>query len=149
MSFQEKSTWVTLLTQLAVGVWYLTEILHKASSTPVADIEYIGELAVMILASIAITVIGTVAVAIFAAGQATLHGDLSGDVDKTDERDRSISRYAGNIGGHVLGIGMVPAMGLAVFEFDHFWIAHAILASLFVSELIAGSIKLVGYRRGF
>jgi hypothetical protein len=149
MSFQEKSTWVTFLTQLAVGVWYLTEILRKASSTPVAEIEYFGELAVMILASVAITVIATIAVAIFAAGHAALHGDVSGDVDKADERDKAISRFAGNIGGNVLGLGMVPAMGLAVFEFDHFWIAHAILASFFVSELITGAIKLVAYRRGF
>ncbi|MGF1665097.1 MAG: hypothetical protein ACFCVC_02380 [Acidimicrobiia bacterium] len=149
MPFEEKSTWVAFFTHLAAGIWYLTEILRKTSSTPVAEVEYIGELAVMILASVAITVVAMIAVAIFAAGQAVLHGDLSGDVDKTDERDKSISRFAGNIGGYVLAVGMVPAMGLAVFEFDHFWIAHAILASFFASELITGAIKLVAYRRGF
>lgn len=148
MSFEEKSTWITGISQLVVGIWYLIQIMDKAAATAVADIDYIPELLVLIGASVALTVVATVVVAIFLAARAAAKGD-STEIDKSDERDRSISRFAGNIGGYVLGVGMIPAMILAVLEFDHFWIAHAILASFFASELITATIKIVAYRRGF
>jgi len=148
MSFEEKSTWITAISQLVVGVWYLVQIVDKAAVTPVADIEYIPELLVLIGASVALTVAATVVVAVFLAARAAAKGD-SAEIDQSDERDRSISRFAGNIGGYVLGVGMIPAMTLAVLEFDHFWISHAILAPFFVSELVTATIKIVAYRRGF
>lgn len=148
MSFEEKSTWITAISQLVVGIWYLAQIMGKAATTPVADIEYARELLVLIGASVALTVAATVVVAVFLAARAAAEGG-STDIDRTDERDRSISRFAGNIGGYVLGVGMIPAMILAVLELEHFWIAHAILASFFVSELVTATIKIVAYRRGF
>lgn len=148
MSFEEKSTWITGISQLVVGIWYVVRIIDKAATSPVADIDYITELLVMIGASVALTVAATVVVAIILAARAAAKGD-STEIDQSDERDRSISRFAGNIGGYVLGAGMIPAMILAVLEFDHFWIAHAILASFFASELITATVKIVAYRRGF
>ncbi|MEX2279234.1 MAG: hypothetical protein WEA76_04000 [Acidimicrobiia bacterium] len=148
MSFEEKSTWTTGLIQLAVGIWYIAQIVGKASTTPATEIEYRGELALLVIAVVVITVAATIAVAVFSVGRAAIRGDNI-DVDRTDERDKSIARFAGNIGGLVLAVGMVPALGLAVLEFDHFWIAHAILGAFFVSELVAAGVKLVTYRRGF
>jgi hypothetical protein len=148
MSFEEKSTWITGISQLVVGIWYLVQILSKAAIEPVATIDYIPELLVLIGASVGLTVVATVVVSVIQAARAAARGD-STEVDRVDERDRSIGRYAGNIGGYVLGVGMIPAMILAVLEVDHFWIAHAILAAFFASELIGATIKLVAYRRGF
>jgi hypothetical protein len=147
MSFEEKSTWTTGLIQLAVGIWYIAQIVGKASAIPVSEIDYRGELAILVIAVVVITVAATIVVAVFSAGRAAMTGDKI-DVDRTDERDKSIARFAGNIGGLVLAVGMVPALGLAVFEFDHFWITHAILASLFASETITAALKIVAYRRG-
>lgn len=148
MSYEEKSTWTTGLVQLVTGVWYVVTILGKASTTPVAEIEYLGELVTLVVAVVVATVAVTIAVAVFSASRAALVGD-SVDIDRTDERDKTIGRYAGNIGGIVLGVAMVPALGLAVFEFDHFWIAHAILASFFASEMVTTGLKIAAYRRGF
>ncbi|MDX1449843.1 MAG: hypothetical protein R3246_12360 [Acidimicrobiia bacterium] len=148
MSWEEKSTWITGLIQLLAGLWYATAIVGKASGTPVAEIEYLGELVTMIVAVVVATVAVTIAVAVFSASRAAIAGETH-DVDRTDERDKTIARYAGNIGGIVLGVGMVPALGLAVFEFDHFWIAHAIIGAFFASEVVTTGLKIVAYRRGF
>lgn len=148
MSYEEKSTWTTGLIQLVTGLWYTVTILGKASTTPVDEIEYLGELVTLVVAVVVATVAVTIVVSVFSAGRAAIAGETV-DLDRTDERDRSISRYAGNVGGIVLGVGMVPALGLAVFEFDHFWIAHAILAAFFASEMVTTGLKIFRYRRGF
>lgn len=148
MSYEEKSTWTAGLIQLVTGVWYVVTILGKTSSTPVAEIEYLGELATLVVAVVVATVAVTIVVAIVSASRAALAGD-SIDLDRTDERDKTIARYAGNIGGIVLAVGMLPALGFAIFEFDHFWIAHAMLASFFASEMVETGLKIAAYRRGF
>jgi hypothetical protein len=147
MSFEEKSTWIAGFTQLAVGLWYALQIIGKAATTPISDITYGGELATMIVASVVLTVAITIVVAATAGARAALGGDPI-DIDRSDERDRTIGRFAGNIGGVVLAVGMVPALGFAVFEFDHFWIAHSILSAMFLSVLVTDIVKLFAYRRG-
>lgn len=148
MSYEEKSTWTAGLIQLVTGVWYVATILGKASTTPVAEIEYLGELVTLVVAVVVATIAVAIVVGIVSAIRAAVTGN-SVDIDRTDERDKSIARYAGNIGGIVLAVGMLPALGFAIFEFDHFWIAHAILASFFVSELVETGLKITAYRRGF
>ncbi|HSJ28419.1 MAG TPA: hypothetical protein VLB67_09415 [Acidimicrobiia bacterium] len=147
MSVEEKSTWTTGLVQLAVGLWYTVTILRKAATTPVADIDYRGELVALVIAVVALTIVGAIVVGIGSAGWAVARGRPVDD-DRIDERDRSIGRFAGNVGGVVLAVGMVPALGLAVFEFHHFWIVHAMLAAFFASEMTQSAVKIVAYRRG-
>lgn len=148
MSFEERITWTTGVVQLAVGIWYMAAILQKAVDTPVAAMEYRGELMVLVIAVVVLTTVGAVALAVGSVGWAMLTGKPV-DVDLSDERDKTIARYAGNIGGIVLAMGVVPALGLTIFEFDHFWIAHALLASFFASEMVETGLKLAAYRRGF
>lgn len=148
MSFEERITWTTGVVQLAVGIWYMAAILQKAADAPVAAIEYRRELMVLIIAVVVLTTVGAVALAVGSVGWAMLTGKPV-DVDRSDERDKTIARYAGNIGGIVLAVGVVPALGLAIFEFDHFWIAHALLVSFFASEMVETGLKLAAYRRGF
>jgi hypothetical protein len=148
MSLEERNTWIVLLSQVLTAVWYVARIAGKAATEPVSRIEYRGELLILVIASVGFVVVGTVIVASVTAGRAALRGE-SHSIDRTDERDRSINRFAGNIGGYVLGFGAVPALGLAVFEFDHFWIAQTLLAAFLVSELVTGAVKIAAYRRGF
>lgn len=68
--------------------------------------------------------------------------------DENDERDRAISRYGESFGGVVLGVGVVCGLGVAMLEFDYFWIANTLLASLVLAELTAMVTRLVLYRRG-
>lgn len=147
MPFEEKSTWINTAIQLGLGIWYVQRIVSKAATTPVDQISYLGDLVVLVVATVVLTVAITIVVSIVLAGRAAITGSET-DIDRSDERDKTIGRFAGNVGGIVLAIGVVPALGLAVFEFDHFWIAHAILAAFFVSELAASTVKIYAYRRG-
>lgn len=148
MSFEEKSTWINLAIQLGLGVWYTSRILSKAQTAPVTEISYLRDLVTLVVATVVLTVVIHIVVSVVLAGRAAITG-ATADIDRSDERDKTIGRFAGNIGGIVLGVAMLPALGLAVYEFDHFWIAHAILGAFFVSELAAAGVKLVTYRRGF
>lgn len=148
MSFEEKSTWINLAIQLGLGIWYASRIVSKAQATPVSEISYLGDLVTLVVATVVLTIAVTIAVSVFLAGRAAVTGQEL-DIDRTDERDKTIGRFAGNIGGIVLAVATLPALGLAVFEFDHFWIAHAILGAFFLSELATAGVKIVRYRRGF
>lgn len=148
MSYEEKSTWINLAIQVGLGIWYTGRIWSKAQTASVTDISYLGDLVALVVATVVLTVAVTIVVSIVLAGRAAITGDTM-DIDRTDERDKTIGRLAGNIGGVVLAVAMVVPLGLAVFEFDHFWIAHAMLAGFFLSELVAGGVKVFRYRRGF
>lgn len=148
MSFEEKSTWITSAIQLVVIAWYAAQVLPQLGNTPVGDIEYRGPLVVMIGATVVLTVVVFIVVTGSIATRAALRGEAT-DVDRTDERDRSISRWAGNIGGVILALGVLPALGMAVFEIEHFWIAQTLLGAFAISELATGALKIFRYRRGF
>ncbi|MEX1044189.1 MAG: hypothetical protein WD020_06075, partial [Acidimicrobiia bacterium] len=128
MSFEEKSTWINLAIQLGLGVWYTSQILAKAQATPVTEISYLRDLVTLVVATVVLTVVVHIVVSIVLAGRAAMTGSTA-EIDRSDERDKTIGRFAGNIGGVVLGVATIPALGLAVYEFDHFWIAHAILGA--------------------
>ena len=52
------------------------------------------------------------------------------------------------VGGIVLAVGMLVPFGLAMAEFEYFWIANAIYLAFVVSALTASVVKIVAYRRG-
>lgn len=138
MTWEEKSTWLTGASLLAVTIWYFTATLGELGTTPVEAISYQWRLIVMVVVSVALIVVGSIVVAIAnpkAAGRA-------------DERDVQINRFGEYVGGYVLGTGMVVALMLTMVEFDHFWIAQAIVVTLVVSEFVTIATKLLAYRRG-
>jgi hypothetical protein len=148
MSFEEKSTWITGLSQLVVAVWYTLQVLPQLATTPAGDIAYRTPLLVMVAATVGLTIVATILVAVTIATRAAVRGEAT-DVDRTDERDRSISRWAGNIGGTVLALAVVPALILTLFEVEHFWIAQSLVGALVLSELATAALKIYRYRRGF
>jgi hypothetical protein len=148
MSFEEKTTWTTALVQLVVAIWYAVRVVPQLASTPVADIEYRGPLLGMVVASIGLTIVASILLAGTIATRAAVRGEAT-DVDRSDERDRSISRWAGNIGGTVLAVAVVPALVLTLFEVEHFWIAQSLVAALVLSELVTAGLRIYRYRRGF
>lgn len=139
MSFEEKSTWITALSLGIVNGWYFARILAEVSRGEADAIVYQGSLLVTLAISVVLIVVGHVVVAIANPKAA----------DQTDERDRDIERRGEYFGGYVLGSASLLVLGLAMVEVDHFWIAHAILAGLILSELVSAVTKIVAYRRGF
>ena len=139
MSFQEKSTWVMLTVIAAVYGWYFTSILGEINSgVAVTAIAYKGAMLGTVVAVIVLAVTGTILMTIASRGD-----------HASDERDRDINRFGEYIGGYVLAVGALAALGLTMIELEHFWIANTILLTLVLSELVSGFTKALSYRRGF
>jgi hypothetical protein len=139
MSFEEKGTWVTAFVTLGAYIAYVAIVLGKAAAgTPLPDVPYQSTLLWTIAIVIVLSIIGHIAAAISNPGEA----------DKKDIRDREIYRYGEYIGGTVLGIGILLPLGLAMAEFDPFWIANGIFLVGVISSTVAAIVKIVAYRRG-
>lgn len=141
MSFEEKSTWIVLA---AVLIAYGQYFFNLAVQSPwlletTVNIEYRVQMFGTVMALVAIIVAAHIAIAIFAPGAS----------DQVDERDREITRRGEYIGGYVLSVAALSAMGMAMYEQEHFWIANLLLLGLVLSEMVSNSVKLVIYRRGF
>ncbi len=138
MSFREKSTWVLLAVTVIVYGWYFTTTLGTALTRgvpPVADnVRLFGAVVVMVLLS----VVAHIVIAILSPKEA----------DTADERDRLIELRGDQRAGYVMGVALFSTLGLALAGASVFWIAHAALAGLVLSELVKAVTKLIDYRRG-
>lgn len=150
MPFEEKTTWVSVVVGVLVPVGYFAMVLPQLAETPASDIAYQRSLIVAVIASIILTILGTIAMAIATAVGVEITGSGSvDDIDRTDERDASISRRGDVFGYYVASVGAVAALILTMLERDYFWIANTLYLSLVAAGLIAGIVKLRAYRRGF
>ncbi len=150
MSFEEKTTWVSVVIGLLVPVAYFATVLPQLGDTPAADVAYQKPLIIAVIASIILTILGTIAMAIATAVGAEITGSGSvDDIDRKDERDISISRRGDVVGYYVASTGAVVALVLTMLEHDYFWIANTLYLSFAVAGLVAGIVKLRAYRRGF
>jgi len=109
---------------------------------PTAHVWYPPFLIAMVVVLVVLAIVGHAAVAI--AG-VMMKGELD---DQFDERDRMIEQRADARAGYVLAVGAFGTMSLAMLHAPHFWIAHAILAALVVSEMAKQALRLVDYWRG-
>ncbi len=138
MSFREKSTWVLLAATVIVYGWYFATTLGEAlgSATPpvVDNVRLFGAVVVMVVLSI----VAHIVIAILSPKEA----------DAADERDRLIELRGDQRGGFLMTVALFSTMGLAMTDASVFWIAHAALAGLVVSEIVKAVFKLIDYRRG-
>ena len=139
MSFEEKGTWVqALIVVLVPGVYFAT-VFSQVLVTPVTEIAYQGPMLASIAVGIALLIVAYIAIAIASRT----------DAGMSDERDREINRYGEYVGGLVLYGGALVALGMALAEFDYFWIANLIYSILVLAGVVTSAVKLVAYRQGF
>jgi len=144
LSFHEKSAWGTLICLWIIGVLYFRSVwamwqagaLHPASNFGLAT----GLTILLIIVLVAYHLLIA----------------ITAKPEKDDERDRLISWRAGNIGGLILGIGVIgivlqiliggmfgdPVSGSPVL------IANALMAVVFIATMVELVLTLVFYRRG-
>ena len=150
MSFEEKTTWVSVMVGVLVPIVYFATVLPQLADSPAADIAYQRTLIVAVIASIVLTIVGAITMAIATAIGAEITGSGSvDDIDRTDERDALISRRGDVVGYYVASIGAVIALILTMREDDYFWIANTLYLSFVVAGFVSGLVKLRAYRRGF
>jgi hypothetical protein len=138
MSYEEKSTWVYLVTSAGAYAVYLAIVLWRVLSTPVAQVPYVWLLLWTTVASVVASTVGR-----------TLVGTVSpGDNRRRDVRDKEIYRFGEYASRWFVVGGATAAFFMALAKADYFWIANVIYLG-FVLWAVAGSaIRLVGYRRG-
>lgn len=139
MPFKEKSTWIMAVVTAGAYVAYLAIILGRAENTPLTEVSYVPTLLLTIGAVIAASIVAHILVAIAAPK----------DADKQDQRDREIERFGEYIGQWSVAIGALAALGMAMAELSHFWIANVIYLAFVLSTLLGSAAKIVAYRRGF
>jgi len=144
LSFAEKSTIGTLLATGAIGLMYLNSAWQLWQADQL-DIKSMTGLAA------GMTVLLVVVMIVYHALIA-----LVSKPEHEDERDRLIAWRAGNIGGLVMGVGvigvilqiLVGGMFGGVVAGSSVLIANALMAVVFIATVIELTVKLVFYRRG-
>jgi hypothetical protein len=150
MPFEEKVTWVNLVVAVVVPVVYFAIVLGRLGEVSAADIAYQRPLLIAIGASIVLTIVGSILAGIGTGISAELRGrSASGDIDRKDERDRSIARHGDLVGFYVSSAGMVGVLALTMLEYEYFWIASALYLSFVAGTLVASAVKIASYHRGF
>ena len=138
VSYEEKGTWVYLVTSAGAYAVYLAIILGRVASTPAAQVPYI---AVLLWAAGASMVANM-------AGRILVETASPSDSRRADVRDRDVSRFGEHASRWFLVAGAAAALVMAMAKVDYFWIANVIYLG-FVLWAVAGSVlKLVAYRRG-
>ena len=150
MSFEEELTWVNAAVTVVVSAVYCALVFGQVGDVPVAEISYQLPMVISMVALIVLTIVGTILMAIGTAVSVEITGNGSvEDIDRKDERDASIGRRGDRVGYYVCSIGVVLALGLAMLEYEYFWIANTLYLSLVAAGLVSSAVKLVAYRRGF
>jgi hypothetical protein len=138
VSYEEKGTWVYLVTSAAAYLVYLAIMRGRVASTPVDQVPYVAVLLWTCGASIVANM----------AGRMLVEMARPSDSRRADVRDKEIYRSGEYASRWFLVAGAAAAMLMAMAKWDYFWIANVIYLG-FVLWAVAGSaLKLVACRRG-
>ena len=138
MSYEEKGTWVYLVTSAGAYAVYLAIVLGRVLSTPVAQVSYVSVLLWTVGASILASIVGRVLV----------ETARPSDSRRADVRDKEIYRFGEYTSRWFLVAGAAAALGMAMAKWDYFWIANVIYLGFVLWAVVGSVIKLVAYRRG-
>lgn len=135
-NYEERSVWVQLVSLVVVlGGYFVVAGLMMAR----------GEAALSAYLPLFIAVV-VLLVIVLALGHVLAL--LFGMPEKHDERDRQINWRADSYAQHALAGGVLVAIGGMVLGVESVWVAHFLLFTLLVHELLKLALQLVFYRRG-
>lgn len=139
MAYEEKRAWIMLVVTLIGGAVYAIVVLGGAGEVPLPEVAYVGAMLWTIGGGIVAAIVFTIAASI----------GLDKDERRKDQRDREIERFGEMVGNSFLVIGALAAMGMAMAEWDHFWIANAVYLGFMLSGVLSSVTRIFAYRRGF
>ncbi len=135
-SFEERSAWVQLVSLVTVLGGYFVVAGIMMSRGVQELIAYTPLFVAGVILLIIVLALGHI-VAVF-----------YGKPERHDERDRLIGWRADSNASRVLEGGVLIGITGMVFSIDSVWIAHLLLLSLLLREIVKLSMQLVYYRRG-
>jgi len=143
-SFQEKSTFGTLLATWFIGVLYFHSVWEMWRAGVLHPVSNFGLATGLTILLVVVLVIYHILIAVSSSQQ------------DDDERDRLIARRAGSIGGGILGVGVIGVVlqilvGGMVDDpvaASPVLIANALMAVVFAATLVELVLRLYYYRRG-
>lgn len=150
MPFEERMTWVSMVVTVSVPIWYFVTVLGRLHGTTAAEIAWQRPLITAMIASVALMIVGAILMSIVASVSAAARGrEPADDIDRKDERDKTIGRHGDLVGYYVASAGMVGVLVLAMLEYDYFWIGSLLYLSFVVAMAVSSVVKLIAYHRGF
>jgi hypothetical protein len=138
VSYEEKGTWVYLVTSAAAYLVYLAIMLGRVASTPVDQVPYVAVLLWTCGASIVANM----------AGRMLVEMARPSDSRRADVRDKEIYRFGEYASRWFLVAGAAAAMLMAMAKWDYFWIANVIYLGFVLWAVGGSALKLAAYRRG-
>ncbi len=135
-SFEEKSVWIQLTSiLLSLGFYFIIAGRLLYAGVEMLPI-YVPLFIVAVVVIVLVNVAGHVVVAVT---------DRS---TNRDERDRLIEWRAESNSSWILACGVIFAISCLIMSIEAVWVAHLLLLSLFVAEVVKYVLQLVYYRRG-
>lgn len=135
-SFEEKSVWIQLgATVLGLGAYFV--VAGRMAAAGVTALPAYVPLFVVAIVFMVVLVVAGITIAAIASRP-----------EGRDERDRIIEWRAEHNSGWLLAVGVFAAITGLIFSIENVWIAHLLLLSLFLSEVLGFTLRLVYYRRG-
>ena len=134
LSFQEKSTWISLFSLLIAYSYYF----YRVFATPVSESETFTLFILAVVVIVIIQIVLHIVVAIFNARDAQ---------QGSDERDKLFELRATRIASVVLASGALLSASLWLTDATPLNMANAILLSLVVAQLVQCLVQLFYYRR--
>lgn len=141
MSFEEKSTWVSLAAILFVYASYFSQVFEGLVNNNLNK----GEVAGLFIGAVVILVIIQVVL------QIILAASNSKDADRpNDERDRLFALRAGYASDWILSFGILTiAVAIFLKDLDSLWAANLLFLLFVISQVVSYALTLFFYRRGY
>ena len=141
VTFEEKSTWVSLAAVLFVYGGYFSQVFEGLMNNSLNK----GEIGGLFIGSVVTLVIIQVVL------QIILAVSNSKDANRqSDERDRLFALKAGYTSDWVLSFGILTiAVSIFLHDLDPLWTANLLFFLLVVSQVVCYVLTLFFYRRGY
>lgn len=135
-SFEEKSVWVQLIAMvLGLGAYFIVAGRMIAAGVTALP-PYATLFTVAVIWMVVLLVVGHIVAAV------------TGKPEGRDERDRVIGWRAEYNSSWLLAVGVLGSIVAMIFSLETVWIAHLLLLSLAMSEILGFVLQIVYYRRG-
>jgi len=136
LSFEEKSVWIQLIsTGLILGAYFSVAGVMLANGV-MHLVPYVPVFGVAVVLLVVVMTLGHILAA------------LTGRSSDRDERDRVIAWRAEHNSSWLLGAGVFVAIGAMVVGVDTVWIAHGLLLSVYIGEVLRFALQIKYYRLG-